>query len=687
MEPAAVRISRHEALTAELASIRVVEQPVADEAELRKLAHQFGLTALCLSGGGIRSAAFCLGVLQALAKGKLLASFDYLSTVSGGGYIGAWLQRIIYERGSPEAAQEALSQNDKPPPELVVLRNYTSYLAPQGGLFSTDTWTDIVLYLRNVLLNWAVYLPLLVLAVLVAIFYRTLIWTVGSERWAQLVCVAAGAICVAANTLFSARDLPDHRPIHADGIDYAKPEQIARQVLWPSLGWASLAPLSQGVSDATPGPPIEALLIAYFLAQTIGYVGAWLWPLRRGREGRLFGSNSIAFGAATVVSTALLGAGAGLATLVDRPERAQVLAVLGPLWVMLAFGIHSAAFVGLRRESLLFDLDREWLARVSALKLRAGVLWAAFAFAALSLTWMLHSRSSPPTWVAALITLASGLVGAWLGKQAGSKVGALIQAIGASQRWRSVGLNLLCAAFLVGLVAILGLIADAALGWVQTLLATHVLHQQRTTPHWLLFLVQFAAILSLTLTLHWINRRVNVNRYSMHAVYRNRLMRAFLGAARGTARRADPFTRFDPEDNLPLASLCQPAGQRKLFPVVNITLNLTVGGAAAWSERKAMAFTATPIACGAPLLHPHGWTGGLDDNPGVYVATSGYAGQENPGADSSRAHGLSLATAMAISGAAVSPNWGYHSSPLTAFVMTLFNVRTRCLAAQPGGGR
>ena len=159
------RINRHEALTAELASIRAVEQPVADEAELRKLAHQFGLTALCLSGGGIRSAAFCLGVLQALAKGKLLASFDYLSTVSGGGYIGAWLQRIIYERGSPEAAQEALSQNDKPPPELVVLRNYTSYLAPQGGLFSIDTWTDIVLYLRNVLLNWAVYLPLLVLAV------------------------------------------------------------------------------------------------------------------------------------------------------------------------------------------------------------------------------------------------------------------------------------------------------------------------------------------------------------------------------------------------------------------------------------------------------------------------------------------------------------------------------------------
>ena len=46
---------------------------------------------LCLSGGGIRSASFGLGVLQALARRKLLFNFHYLSTVSGGGYIGGWL--------------------------------------------------------------------------------------------------------------------------------------------------------------------------------------------------------------------------------------------------------------------------------------------------------------------------------------------------------------------------------------------------------------------------------------------------------------------------------------------------------------------------------------------------------------------------------------------------------------------
>src|SRR5262245_57771329 len=50
-----------------------------------------GRSALCLSGGGIRSASFGLGVLQALARRDLLFRFHYLSTVSGGGYIGGWL--------------------------------------------------------------------------------------------------------------------------------------------------------------------------------------------------------------------------------------------------------------------------------------------------------------------------------------------------------------------------------------------------------------------------------------------------------------------------------------------------------------------------------------------------------------------------------------------------------------------
>ncbi|MEE9337475.1 MAG: patatin-like phospholipase family protein [Methylococcaceae bacterium] len=52
---------------------------------------QQNLVGLAFSGGGIRSATFGLGVLEALKNQNLLQKIDYLSTVSGGGYIGAWL--------------------------------------------------------------------------------------------------------------------------------------------------------------------------------------------------------------------------------------------------------------------------------------------------------------------------------------------------------------------------------------------------------------------------------------------------------------------------------------------------------------------------------------------------------------------------------------------------------------------
>src|SRR5690242_15029270 len=67
--------------------------------EIYKAINQENHAALCFSGGGIRSATFCLGVLQTFAKHNLLDKFHYLSTVSGGGYIGSWLTSWIDREG------------------------------------------------------------------------------------------------------------------------------------------------------------------------------------------------------------------------------------------------------------------------------------------------------------------------------------------------------------------------------------------------------------------------------------------------------------------------------------------------------------------------------------------------------------------------------------------------------------
>ena len=73
------------------------------------------LTGLALSGGGIRSASFGLGVLQALAHKDLLKKFDYLSTVSGGGYIGASLTWLLSDQARQTQPADLHNVDDTQP--------------------------------------------------------------------------------------------------------------------------------------------------------------------------------------------------------------------------------------------------------------------------------------------------------------------------------------------------------------------------------------------------------------------------------------------------------------------------------------------------------------------------------------------------------------------------------------------
>jgi len=130
--------------------------------------HEKQPTALCFSGGGIRSGTFALGILQGLARHKLLNKFHYLSTVSGGGYIGSWLAAWIHRHPgglsgvtTDLANQTPPSKVDPDPDPIRFLRRYSSFITPKVGLLSADTWTFVAIYLRNLLLNWMVFIPLL----------------------------------------------------------------------------------------------------------------------------------------------------------------------------------------------------------------------------------------------------------------------------------------------------------------------------------------------------------------------------------------------------------------------------------------------------------------------------------------------------------------------------------------------
>jgi hypothetical protein len=179
------------------------------------------LTGLALSGGGIRSATFCLGVLEELEQRGARGLFDYLSTVSGGGYIGSWWSAYLSRRQrvaghdlmsavrdavsgiveeSPmlkawaptlvDKARQAREEQDIDAPAFASvfprsrlaggsadedfalrhLRLHSNYLTPRKGL-SWDTWRAVTVITRNLVLTWAVLLPFTVAVVLVSQIY------------------------------------------------------------------------------------------------------------------------------------------------------------------------------------------------------------------------------------------------------------------------------------------------------------------------------------------------------------------------------------------------------------------------------------------------------------------------------------------------------------------------------------
>ena len=121
---------------------------------------------LALSGGGVRSAAFCMGALQAIEVAGALKRIDYLSTVSGGGYIGSCLTATLNAHKTPD------KDKDKPPifaspisgsetPAVQHIRDYSNYLIPHGFF---DLLQSAGIYLRGLAANLLLVFPWLLFA-------------------------------------------------------------------------------------------------------------------------------------------------------------------------------------------------------------------------------------------------------------------------------------------------------------------------------------------------------------------------------------------------------------------------------------------------------------------------------------------------------------------------------------------
>ena len=273
--------------------------------------------------------------------------------------------------------------------------------------------------------------------------------------------------------------------------------------------------------------------------------------------------------------------------------------IFGIPWVLASQLAAEMVFVGLVSYEKDSDSDREWLGRAAGFVTVAAIGWATTAFLSIAVgNYIIHEVY--PRLGAYVATLGgmSGIATALIGKS--GKTAATADDDGRSRT--GVILNLVLA--VAGPVFLAALIVGISIALDLLLLNNSLLHALDTqTIENIVFWIVFGGIVA-ALVGAVASKTVNINRFSLHAVYRNRLVRGYLGAAR-QARNPDRFTGFDEDDNVPIHTLWPPKAMASgentygLFHVVNIALNIVDSKRLAWQERKAEPFTVSPRHCGS----------------------------------------------------------------------------------------
>jgi hypothetical protein len=617
--------------------------------------------ALCLSGGGIRSASFALGILQGLARRRLLGAFDYLSTVSGGGYAGGWLSAWLFHARAaglpPDQVFNTLSGRGaatlEPEAEPIRrIREYSNYLDPKLGLLSVDVWCLVSTVARNLLLNWLVLVPLLAAALLIPRLYFALTM-LGTQDWIdrsdlfwwsdRLLIVGAALLAIALG--YIVRDLP------SVGNSQRTQRSFVQLCFGPLVTATAIFTLYWAWSRALDADPVTLRGLTGIAA--FGHFAIWLTvgvaSRRRWRPMTLV---------AAAVSGGMSGVGAwwfAVHPFAMPLAQGEVFAAVGAPTILGIVGGAGTLFVGIASIETT-DEDREWWSRFGAWLLIGISVWlAASAVVFLGprlldrvIDWVGRTTSSPALGkgLLGLITALTGGVAARTGRDTRNGVAAI-------PLWRRAVFAIAAPTFVALLLVGLASLNVWLLRAIESLgvLPEYAHPDGGGLPELVVLLVTLLAV-GLVMGLV-----VAVNRFSLHGMYRNRLIQAFLGASR-PARERQPnlFTGFDSKDNIFLKDLV--VTERPIH-VINMALNLVADNRLAWQERKAESFTVSPFAAGARAL--------------------GYRSVENYGGPD----GMSLGTAVTISGAAASPNMGYHSSPAMTFLLTLFNARLGAWLGNP----
>jgi hypothetical protein len=657
---------------------------------VRCLKHE--LCGIAISGGGIRSATFALGILQSMAANKLLKTFDYLSTVSGGGYIGSWFSAWVSRANLEQVTRDLtprrlvgavgeLPANNLAPEEahpIKHLRYYSNYLAPKVGLFSIDGWALITIYLRNLFLNQTVLL-LGVLGLLWIMRALVDLFTLAHTAYLGGIIGGVGAIVVVPCFLFGAyeslRCLRGIAPTGDSNVGLPVDEVLPKIVL-PWLAAAvsvclfAVVPKGFGWLDelAEAWNLVVAGVLAGVLQAVLGGISSrnWVRSISSGFLAGFIGGLSmyVAMFGMMIISTAVVAP----------------VTVFGPPIVLAGFVLANFFFVGLMGDCIE-DQAREWWAAISARLLLTALFWLLAFFIAIYGPYLVAQALASTGWPAWI----SGILGTgWIASLiTGILAGNSSKTDGQSRNYLESAARFAPALFLAAFVLIVAAMScwatyEVYARWLDHPDWTYWEQRDRLLLNldfpksalpllWRAYppiLVLLAGgLLSIGFS-QWLGNRIGVNTFSLQEMYAWRLIRCYLGASNG-ARKPDPLTNFDGKDDIKLSELAIAGGNPVAGPgsyagphlIVNCALNRSPEPVKPRDEsdsyglqfRQAESFIMTPLHCGSAA------TG--------YCAATEFAG------------GISLGKAVGISGAAVSPNMGYHTAAAVRILLSFFNLR------------